>query len=50
MGRLDDGDKIKYYHYHAYAMLGFDKLAGNTRRFKMLMGSRRHSNPITPPR
>ena len=38
MGQLDDGDKIKYYHYHAYAMLGFNKLAGNARRFKMLMG------------
>ena len=38
MGRLDDCDKIKYYHYHAYTMLGFDKLAGNARRFKMLMG------------
>ena len=37
-GRPDDGDKIKYYHYHAYAMLGFNKLAGNARRFKMLIG------------
>ena len=31
-------DKIKYYNNPPYAMLAFKKLAGNARRFQMLMG------------
>ena len=31
-------DKIKYYNNPPYAMLTFKRLAGNARRFKMLMG------------
>ena len=31
-------DKIKYYNNPPYAMLAFKKLAGNARKFKMLVG------------
>ena len=41
MAQLDGragSDKIKHHSYPPYAMLAFKKLAGNARRFKMLMG------------
>ena len=41
MAQPDDwaeSDKIKYYNYPPYTMLAFKKLAGNARRFQMLMG------------